>query len=73
MKLLLAACLTGLLPAVALAQATPTPDAPAKNPPFQPIVAKEHQGLGRIGVRLEYDKATGLPHIAALVRGGPGG
>jgi C-terminal processing protease CtpA/Prc len=71
MKLLLTACLTGFLPAMALAQATSTPDAPAKNPPFQPIVAKEHQGLGRIGVRLEYDKMTGLPHIAALVRGGP--
>jgi C-terminal processing protease CtpA/Prc len=69
MKLLLTACLTGILPACALAQATP--DAPAKNPPFQPLVASEHQGLGRIGVRLEYDKITGLPHIAALVRGGP--
>ena len=68
MKLLLAACFTGLLPALALAQATP--DAP-KSPPFQPIVAKDHEGLGRIGVQLEYDKATGLPHIAALIRGGP--
>ena len=71
MKLLLTACLTGLLPVVALAQATPTPDAPAKLPPFQPVLAKDHQGLGRIGVRLVYDKVTGLPHIAALVRGGP--
>ena len=70
MKLLLTTCLTGLLPALALAQATP-PDATAKPAPFQPLVAKDHQGLGRIGVRLEYDKVTGLPHIAALVRGGP--
>jgi C-terminal processing protease CtpA/Prc len=69
MKLLLTACLTGFLPALALAQATP--DAPVKNPPFQPLVASEHQGLGRIGVRLEYDKITGLPHISALIRGGP--
>jgi C-terminal processing protease CtpA/Prc len=69
MKLLLTACFTGLLSASALAQATF--DTPAKNPPFQPIVPAEHQGLGRIGVRLEYDKLTGLPHISALTRGGP--
>src|SRR5271170_7908530 len=71
MKLLLTACFTGFLPALALAQATPPVDATAKAAPFQPIVAKDHMGLGRIGVRLEYDKVTGLPHIAALVRGGP--
>jgi C-terminal processing protease CtpA/Prc len=71
MKLLLAACLTGFLPAVALAQATPPPDASAKPAPFQPLVAKEHQGLGRIGVRLAFDKVTGLPRIIALTRGGP--
>jgi C-terminal processing protease CtpA/Prc len=71
MKLLLTACLSGFIPALALAQTAPTPDAAAKNPPFQPIVSADHQGLGRIGVRLEYDKLTGLPHIAALVRGGP--
>ena len=71
MKLLLTVCFTGILPALALAQATPTPDAPAKATPFQPIVAQDHQGLGRIGVRLEYDKVTGLPHISSLVRGGP--
>src|SRR5271155_2245895 len=64
MKLLLTACLTGFLPALALAQATPPPDAPPKAAPFQPIVAKDHEGLGRIGVRLEYDKVTGLPYIA---------
>ena len=71
MKLLLTACLTGLLPAFALAQSTEPVDPNAKPAPFQPLVAKEHQGLGRIGVRLEYDKLTGLPHIAALTRGGP--
>ena len=71
MKLLLTACLSAILPAVALAQAVPPADATAKPAPFQPILAKDHQGLGRIGVHLEYDKVTGLPHIAALIRGGP--
>ncbi|HEV3270797.1 MAG TPA: PDZ domain-containing protein [Candidatus Methylacidiphilales bacterium] len=71
MKLLLAACFTGLLPAIALAQAVPPPDMTSKPAPFQPLVAKEHQGLGRIGVRLEFDKVTGLPRIVALTRGGP--
>jgi C-terminal processing protease CtpA/Prc len=69
MKMLLIACLTGLVPVLALAQ--PAPDATAKQTPFQPILAKDHQGLGRIGVHLEYDKVSGLPHIQALVRGGP--
>jgi C-terminal processing protease CtpA/Prc len=72
MKLLLSVCLTAVLPAVALAQATPPPDlAPSKPAPFQPLVAKEHLGLGRIGVRLAFDKDTGLPRIIALTRGGP--
>src|ERR1700683_1786500 len=71
MKLLLTACLTGFLPALALAQAPPPPDLPSKPAPFQPLVAKEHQGLGRIGVRLAFDKDTGLPRIIALTRGGP--
>jgi C-terminal processing protease CtpA/Prc len=71
MKLLLTACFTGFLPAMALAQAIPPPDASTKAAPFQPLVAKEHQGLGRIGVRLEFDKVTGLPRIVALTRGGP--
>jgi len=71
MKLLLTACFTGLLPALALAQATGSADANAKPAPFQPLVAKEHQGLGRIGVRLAFDKASGLPRIVALTRGGP--
>jgi carboxyl-terminal processing protease len=71
MKLLLTACLTTFLPAVALAQATPPPDATSKPAPFRPLVAKEHEGLGRIGVRLAFDKVTGLPKITALTRGGP--
>ena len=71
MKLILAACLTTFLPALALAQATPPADATAKPGPFRPLVAKEHEGLGRIGVRLAFDKTTGLPSIIALTRGGP--
>ncbi len=71
MKLLLTASLAGLMPALALAQSSEPVDPNAKPAAFQPLVAKEHQGLGRIGVRLEYDKSTGLPHIAALTRGGP--
>jgi C-terminal processing protease CtpA/Prc len=70
MKLFLAACLTGFLPAVAFAQAT-TPSDATKAAPFRPLVAKEHEGLGRIGVRLAFDKASGLPRIIALTRGGP--
>jgi carboxyl-terminal processing protease len=71
MKLILTACLTGLLPALALAQSATSSDPNAKAPPFQPLVAKEHLGLGRIGVRLAFDKDTGLPRIVALTRGGP--
>ena len=71
MKLFLAACFTAFLPAVAFAQATPPVDASAKAAPFRPLVAKEHEGLGRIGVRLAFDKVTGLPRITALTRGGP--
>jgi len=71
MKLLLTACLTGLLPALALAQMTPSTDEATKPAPFQPILAKDHQGMGRIGVRLAFDKVSGLPRIVALTRGGP--
>jgi C-terminal processing protease CtpA/Prc len=71
MKSLSTASLLVLLPALAFAQPSATPDATTKIAPFQPIIASQHQGLGRIGVRLEYDKTTGLPHIVALTRGGP--
>ena len=71
MKLLLTACLTAFLPTVAFAQANPPADSTAKPAPFRPLVAKEHEGLGRIGVRLAFDKVTGLPRIIALTRGGP--
>ena len=71
MKLLLSLSLTALLPAIAMAQATPPADANSHPAPFQPLVAKEHMGLGRIGVRLAFDKDSGLPRIIALTRGGP--
>ena len=70
MKLLLTASLAAFLPSVALAQASPPADT-TKLAPFMPLVAKEHQGLGRIGVRLSFDKTSGLPKIIALTRGGP--
>jgi C-terminal processing protease CtpA/Prc len=69
MKLIVAFCLAALVPALAVAQATS--DETTKPAPFQPVVARDHQGLGRIGVRLAYDKVTGLPSIVALTRGGP--
>ena len=71
MKLFLIACFAGFVPAAAIAQATPPPDASNKPAPFRPLIAKEHEGLGRIGVRLAFDKVTGLPSIIALTRGGP--
>jgi carboxyl-terminal processing protease len=67
MKLLLSVCLVGILPAVAFAQATDN-----KPAAFQPLVAKEHMGLGRLGVRLTYKKEDGgMPTISHLTRGGP--
>lgn len=71
MKIFLTACLTVSIPVLALAQIAPLPDATAKPPPFQPVVPAEHTGLGRVGVRLAFDKVTGLPYIAGLTRGGP--
>jgi C-terminal processing protease CtpA/Prc len=69
MKTLRTACLIGFLPALVCAQSA-TPDAtPAQ--PVQPILAQDHSGPGRIGARIDYDKKTGLPHIAALIQGGP--
>lgn len=71
MKPLRAACLLALIPALAFAQTTPPPDTSTKEQPFEPVLAQNHTGLGRIGVRLTFDKATGLPMISALTRGGP--
>jgi len=68
MKTILAAALIGFLPAIASAQTQPADTKPA---PFQPILAQDHEGLGRIGVRLAFDKLTGLPQIAAITQGSP--
>jgi membrane-associated protease RseP (regulator of RpoE activity) len=71
MKPLFTFCLVAFLPVMAFAQATPPAlDAPAKPQPFEPIVAAAHSGLGRIGVRLAFDK-TGVPTIVGMTRGSP--
>jgi C-terminal processing protease CtpA/Prc len=56
---------------LALAQATTAPVVPDKPKQIQPFVASEHTGNGRIGVRLNFDKDTGLPVIAGITKGGP--
>ena len=66
-----AICLLVCLPVLALAQSTPPPEAPAKLQPFEPVLPQGHTGDGRIGVRIDFDKSTGLPVIVALTRGGP--
>lgn len=74
MKSLAAACIIILLPSLALAQpmpSTPPPDDSAKPKPIVPVLAREHMGPGRIGVRLAFQKDTGLPQIVGMVRGGP--
>ncbi|MCE0497944.1 MAG: PDZ domain-containing protein [Methylacidiphilales bacterium] len=71
MKTILAACLIGLLPAMALAQTIAPPDDSSKPKPFQPVLPQQHSGLGRIGVRIAFDKDTSLPYIAGLTKGGP--
>ena len=58
-----------LAPVLAFAQAQPASfDEPAKPKPIQPIVASQHEGPGRIGVRLAFQKETGLPQIVGMVR-----
>ena len=71
MKTILAACLIGLLPTLAFAQTLAPADDSSKPKPFQPVLPRQHSGLGRIGVRLAFDKDTGLPSIAGLTKGGP--
>jgi len=72
MKLFTAAAFALLLPSLAFSQATvPPPEAPTKPKPFIPIVAAQHDGPGRIGVRLVFMKDTDIPQIAGLTKGGP--
>jgi C-terminal processing protease CtpA/Prc len=49
---------------------TPPPDDKNKPKPFAPIIASQHRGDGRIGVRLVFMK-DGTCLIGSLVRGGP--
>jgi C-terminal processing protease CtpA/Prc len=71
MKTILAACLIGLLPSLAIGQTLAPPDDSSKPKPFLPVLPAQHNGLGRIGVRIVFDKSTGLPYIAGLTKGGP--
>jgi C-terminal processing protease CtpA/Prc len=49
---------------------TPPPDDKNKPKPFAPVLASQHRGDGRIGVRLVFEK-DGTCIIGGLVRGGP--
>lgn len=72
MKFLLLAALLGSATVVARAQVptTPPPDDSNKPKPFAPVIASQHAGDGRIGVRLVFAK-DGTCIIGGLVRGGP--
>lgn len=69
MKSLHAVCLVALFPVLASAQSADI-TAP-KGKPVDPVIASEHTGPGRIGVRIYFDKTTGLPQIIGMTRGGP--
>jgi C-terminal processing protease CtpA/Prc len=71
MKILAAACLLAALTFSAYAQIPGMMEAPPKPKPVDPIIPSQHAGPGRIGVTLIFSKETGLPQIAALIRGGP--
>ena len=72
MKYLVLAAILGSVTLVARAQVptTPPPDDKNKPKPFAPIVASQHVGAGRLGVRLVFAK-DGTCLIGGLVRGGP--
>jgi len=72
MKFLVIAAVLVSATLVARAQVptTPPPDDKNKPKPFNPIVASQHAGDGRIGVRLVFNK-DGSCVIGGLVRGGP--
>ena len=57
--------------AAAQAQPAPVSDDPAKIKPVQPILASQHRGSGRIGVRLAFTKNSAMPQIVGMIRGGP--
>jgi len=72
MKFLLLAFVLVSATLVARAQVptTPPPDDRDKPKPFAPVLAGQHAGDGRIGVRLVFAK-DGTCVIGGLVRGGP--
>jgi predicted metalloprotease with PDZ domain len=72
MKFLFYAAFLALLTLGARAQmpTTPPPDDKDKPKPFAPVLVSQHQGAGRIGVRLVFEK-DGTCLIGGLVRGGP--
>jgi C-terminal processing protease CtpA/Prc len=72
MKFLVYAAFLALLTVGARAQmpTTPPPDDKDKPKPFEPVLASQHRGAGRIGVRLVFQK-DGTCVIGGLVRGGP--
>jgi len=68
--LVLAAVLASTLAVRAQVPTTPPPDEKNKPKPFAPVLASQHEGAGRIGVRLVFAK-DGTCVIGGLVRGGP--
>ena len=68
--LVLAVVLASTIVARSQVPSTPPPDDKNKPKPFAPIVARQHTGDGRIGVRLVFMK-DGTCLIGGLVRGGP--
>jgi C-terminal processing protease CtpA/Prc len=68
--LVLAVVLASTLAVRAQVPTTPPPDDKNKSKPFAPVVVSQHQGEGRIGVRLVFGK-DGSCVIGGLVRGGP--
>lgn len=68
--LVLAAVLASSLVLRAQVPTTPPPEEKNKPKPFAPVVVSQHQGAGRIGVRLVFGK-DGSCMIGGLVRGGP--
>jgi predicted metalloprotease with PDZ domain len=72
MKFLVIAALLASVTLAARAQmpTTPPPDNKDKPKPFAPVLVSQHQGTGRIGVRLVFEK-DGTCLIGGLVRGGP--
>ncbi len=45
---------------------------PSNKPvPVDPFVAADHEGTGRLGMRIGFLPVTGLPYIVAITQGGP--